>query len=80
VKANQGFPSVFTFWTTKPNVAKEFATNGDETHGIVLSKKFPLSILQSNQSPDKYNEGEVQIPGIVTGATPTAVGPKPTGQ
>jgi RHS repeat-associated protein len=74
VKANNGTPSIYTFWTTKPSVAKDFATNGDETHGVVLTKKFPLSVLQSNQSPDRYKEGEVQIPGIVTGATPTPVG------
>jgi hypothetical protein len=56
--------SIFTSWTRTKKIAKAFAGKG----GIVLIKKFKKS--QTLESPDKFNEGEVLIPGIVTGAYP----------
>jgi RHS repeat-associated protein len=74
VEANRGVPSNYTFWTARPDIAIDFATDGGMTDGILLKKEFPKEVLNNNQSPDKYDEGEIQIKGTVTGATPIPVG------
>lgn len=75
IKANDGHASLFTFWTTDKEMAKDFATDWGDSDGILLTKKFPKSVLTNNPSPDKYNEGEVQILGVVKGALPEPVTP-----
>lgn len=61
--------SIFTSWTTNENVAAKFANkNGG---GVILKKSFYIN--ETVPSPDKYNEQEVLIPGIVIGAIPTIV-------
>ena len=74
--ANYGIPSNYTFWTLDKDIARDFATDGDVTNGILLKKDFPKEVLSNNTSPDRYSEGEVQIPGTVTGATPIPVEPE----
>jgi len=59
--------SVFTSWTTNINVARKFA-NKNGSGGVLLSKEF--LIHEVIPSPDKYNEQEILIRGIVTGAFP----------
>jgi len=54
--------SIFTSWTTRPSVAVEKAGR----YGVVLVKQFHIG--QTVPSPDKHNEQEVLVPGIVTGA------------
>jgi len=74
--ANNGDASVYTFWTTSSAIAYEFATDGQEVMGIVLMKRFPISVLSDNKSPDRFQEGEIQIIGPVTGAIPIPVNVK----
>lgn len=73
-----GVPSIYTFWTADREMATNFATDGDTVNGILLKKIFPKEVLSNNISPDRYNEGEVKIPGIVRGATPIPVKPEKT--
>lgn len=54
--------SVFTSWTTDPKVAIAFA----KYNGIVLRAKIPFYRLK--YSPDKFEEFEVCVKGIVEGA------------
>ncbi|ROI04548.1 hypothetical protein EGI16_07725 [Chryseobacterium sp. G0240] len=59
--------SVFTSWTVNRNVALKFANNNG-SGGVLLQKTF--SIHKIIPSPDKYNEQEILIRGIVIGALP----------
>ena len=54
--------SVFTSWTTDPGMAHAHAMPG----GVVLKKTVPTSSLI--ESPDIFNESEVLLEGIVSGA------------
>jgi RHS repeat-associated protein len=66
------FKSKFTSWTMSPAVANYHANKSGQ-QGVVLKKTFP--IINTVPSPDAYDEMEVLVPGIVTGATVTT----PTG-
>ncbi len=59
--------SVFTSWTTNINIALKFA-NKNGSGGVLLSKDF--LVRETIPSPDTYNEQEILIQGIVTGAFP----------
>jgi RHS repeat-associated protein len=65
--------SLYTSWTTDPQVALEHATY--EGNGVVLQYEAPNSRL--TPSPDVFNDAEVLIHGPVTGANATRVtGPR----
>lgn len=76
---NRGFTkSKYTSWSTSPTMANRFATKSG-VGGVVLVKRFTVS--EMTPSPDRHNEGEILIRGIVIGATPVpAVGPTTTTQ
>ncbi|MEM6806001.1 MAG: RHS repeat-associated core domain-containing protein, partial [Bacteroidota bacterium] len=57
--------SIFTSWTKIKTVANKFASKAGPG-GVIMSKKFKLS--QIVPSPDKFDEGEILVPGIVNGA------------
>lgn len=57
--------SVFTSWTVWEGVAKHFAGRKGQG-GVILEKSFKKSQLVP--SPDKFWQGEVLVPGVVTGA------------
>ncbi|WP_051890284.1 hypothetical protein [Chryseobacterium vrystaatense] len=59
--------SVFTSWTINRNTALKFA-NKNGSGGVLLQKAF--SVHEIIPSPDKYNEQEILIRGIVNGAVP----------
>lgn len=57
--------SIFTSWTLSDKIAKGWATERG-LGGVLLTKKFKLSQLVP--SPDRFDELEVLVPGVVTGA------------
>lgn len=59
--------SIFTSWTVYKSIAA-FMAGRKGWDGIILTKKFNKSQLVL--SPDKFRQGEVLVPGIVTGANP----------
>jgi len=59
--------SIFTSWTNNVWQANFFA-NSKGNGGIVLMKHFKTTELIA--SPDKYQQGEFLVKGIVTGALP----------
>lgn len=65
--ANMGVPSKYTFWTTNPWIAHSFATRKGTTNGIILVTRLPWGEIMPNTSPDKFNQGEIQIKGEVQG-------------
>jgi RHS repeat-associated protein len=64
--SNGGIPSYFTSWTISKSVANFHAYKSYPYAGVVLMKRFKLT--ETVPSPDNYDEFEVLIPGIVTGA------------
>jgi len=71
-KHNEGFnQSIFTSWTISKSVAQMWATSNG-SGGIILSKKFNISELVP--SPDIFREGEILVPGVVTGAEVNRLG------
>jgi len=58
--------SNYTSWTTKESVAQKWA-QVKGTEGVILEKQFIIS--ETTPSLDKYNEAEILVKGIVTGAT-----------
>jgi len=59
--------SIFTSWTIYKSFAARWAgKNG--WGGIILTKKFQK--WQVQLSPDLFRQGEVLIPGVVSGAKP----------
>jgi RHS repeat-associated protein len=57
--------SIFTSWTVYKNVAAKMAGRRG-WGGVILSKRFKRSEVQL--SFDKFMQGEVLVPGVVTGA------------
>ena len=70
--ANHGAPSNYTFWSTNPMTAYNFAIRGKSGYGTIIMKLVPWGELYPNSSPDHYQEGEVQLYGTQQG-TPTPV-------
>ena len=72
MKHNQGNNfSIFTSWSVFKLTAQMWATaNGPG--GLILTKQFNATEIVP--SPDIFREGEVLIPGVVTGATVTRPG------
>jgi hypothetical protein len=63
--------SIFTSWSVYKLTAQMWATSNGPG-GLVLTKQF--SATEIVPSPDIFSEGEVLIPGVVTGATVTKPG------
>jgi RHS repeat-associated protein len=57
--------SIFTSWTLNESIAKGWATERG-AGGVLLTKKFKLHQLVP--SPDRFDELEILVPGVVTGA------------
>ncbi len=64
--------SIFTSWTTNEQTANQIAINGDLPNGVVLTKQFRKDQLGPN-SPDRFEEGEILVPGMVINAKPKIV-------
>ena len=57
--------SIYTSWTIFKDVAEQFGSRKGKG-GVILSKEFKMSEMVP--SPDKFFQGEILIPGVVTGA------------
>ena len=57
--------SIFTSWSISETKATEIARKNGPG-GVVMTNRFKLS--ETVPDPDKYNEGEVLVPGIDRGA------------
>jgi photosystem II stability/assembly factor-like uncharacterized protein len=72
-KHNEGNTlSVFTSWSLSRQIANQYATV-NSAGGVVLVKQF--YIYETVPSPDHYEEFEILVPGVVTGARVTLPGP-----
>lgn len=66
--------SNYTSWTIYPSVADKFGGRKGRG-GVVLTKTFKWSEI--TPSPDKFQQGELLIRGVVTGAIVTPATPNP---
>ena len=71
---NEGFTdSIYTSWSHSFSTASWYANRSGQG-GVVLTSRIPRS--RQTPSPDRFNEGEVLVRGIVIGANVTLIKPK----
>jgi hypothetical protein len=61
--------SIFTSWTTDPDIAADKATTNGRVHGVVLTATFPLNRVTRSHIPIAEREKELLVIGPVTGAS-----------
>lgn len=66
--------SIYTSWSIYREVADKFGGRKG-AGGVLLMKDFPVT--ETVPSPDKFMQGEVLIPGVVTGAIVLPATPNP---
>jgi RHS repeat-associated protein len=71
---NEGFTdSIYTSWSTSFSTASWYANRSGQG-GVVLTSRIPRS--RQIPSIDRFNEGEVLVRGVVSGATVTMIKPR----
>jgi RHS repeat-associated protein len=61
--------SIFTSWTTDPDIAADFATRRGRVHGVVLMATFPITRITQSGTEIAEREREFLVKGPVTGAS-----------